>query len=49
MVRREQFDPEVYDFYKAALEGAGFGSSFSAEDIPRMREAEITKRRIFRS
>lgn len=41
MVRREQFDPEVYDFYKAALEGEGFGGSFSAEDIPRMREAEI--------
>ncbi len=42
MVRREQFDPEVYEFYKAALEGAGFAASFSAEDIPRMREAEIT-------
>lgn len=42
MINREKFDPEVYEFYKAALEGAGFAASFSAEDIPRMREAEIT-------
>ena len=39
---KTKFDPEVYEFYKAALEGAGFAASFSAEDIPRMREAEIT-------
>ena len=39
---KEKFDPEVYEFYKAALEGAGFASSFGASDIPRMREAEIT-------
>ena len=42
MVSRERFDPEVYEFYKAALEGAGFSASFKAEDIPLMREAEIT-------
>ena len=41
MVNKEQFDPEVYEFYKAAIEGAGFAASFSAEDIPQMREAEI--------
>ena len=41
MVRREQFDPEVYEFYKAALEGAGFAASFSTEDVPHLREAEI--------
>lgn len=39
---KSKFDPEVYEFYKAALEGAGFAASFNAEDIPRMREAEIT-------
>lgn len=41
MVNKEQFDPEVYKFYKAAIEGAGFSASFRAEDIPQMREAEI--------
>jgi len=41
MVNKEQFDPEVYEFYKAAIEGAGFSASFRAEDIPQMREAEI--------
>ncbi len=41
-IDKSKFDPEVYEFYKAALEGAGFAASFSAEDIPRMREAEIT-------
>ena len=39
---KSKFDPEVYEFYKAALEGAGFAASFGAEDIPRLREAEIT-------
>lgn len=38
---RSDFDPEVYEFYKEALEGAGFAAAFSAADIPRMREAEI--------
>jgi len=38
---RSEFDPEVYEFYKEALEGAGFAAAFSAADIPRMREAEI--------
>lgn len=39
---KTKFDPEVYEFYKAALEGAGFAAQFGAEDIPRLREAEIT-------
>lgn len=38
---RSEFDPEVYEFYKEALEGAGFAAAFSAADIPHMREAEI--------
>ena len=41
MISRERFDPEVYEFYKAALEGQGFSASFREEDIPLMREAEI--------
>ena len=38
---KSRFDPEVYEFYKGALEGGGFAASFGAEDIPRMRKAEI--------
>ena len=38
---KSRFDPDVYEFYKVALEGDGFAASFGAEDIPRMREAEI--------
>lgn len=41
MINRERFDPEVYDFYRAALEGKGFAASFSEEDVPQMRVAEI--------
>ena len=38
---KSRFDPDVYEFYKVALEGDGFAASFGAEDITRMREAEI--------
>ena len=40
-IDKEKFDPEVYEFYKMALEGTGFAAQFGAEDVPRLREAEI--------
>ncbi len=40
-IEKSKFDPEVYEFYKKALEGAGFAASFGAGDIPRLREMEI--------
>lgn len=41
-MKREEFDPEVYEFYKAALEGPGFAADLKAADIERLRELEIT-------
>ena len=42
---KSRFDPEVYEFYKAALEGGGFavlfGETLGLEELARMREAEI--------
>ena len=40
-MRKEEFDPEVYEFYKAALEGPGFNADLSNIDIELMRENEI--------
>lgn len=41
MIEKDRFDPEVYEFYKSQLEGHGFAMSFSAEDVPMMRKAEV--------
>ena len=41
-MNREEFDPEVYEFYKAALEGTGFAADLSAVDISVLREKELT-------
>lgn len=42
---KSKFDPEVYEFYKEALEGGGFAASFGEtlgpEEIAGMREAEL--------
>ncbi len=40
-MRKEEFDPEVYEFYKEALEGPGFSADLSNLDIELMRENEI--------
>ena len=40
---RTEFDPDVYEFYKAALEGPGFDVPFHAEDLPQLREGEIAR------
>lgn len=39
-MKKEKFDPEVYEFYKPALEGAGFAASLTEADIPWLREDE---------
>ena len=41
-MNRKEFDPEVYEFYKAALEGPGFAADLSAVDISVLREKELT-------
>lgn len=40
-MRREEFDPEVYEFYKAALEGPGFRADPDNLDLELLRENEI--------
>ena len=40
-MRREEFDPEVYEFYRAALEGPGFHANTDNLNIELMRENEI--------
>ena len=40
-MRKEEFDPEVYEFYKVALEGPGFAADLSDIDIELLRENEI--------
>ena len=40
-MRTEEFDPEVYEFYKAALEGPGFHANLENLNIDLMRENEI--------
>lgn len=39
---REAFDPEVYEFYRAAIEGPGFDTPFDVSDIAMIREKELT-------
>lgn len=41
-MNRKEFDPEVYEFYKTALEGPGFAADLSAVDISVLRENELT-------
>jgi dipeptidyl aminopeptidase/acylaminoacyl peptidase len=40
-MRTEEFDPEVYEFYRAALEGPGFHANTDNLNIELMRENEI--------
>lgn len=40
-MKKEEFDPEVYDFYKASLEGNGFRADLDNLDIEMLREIEI--------
>ena len=40
---RERFDPDVYEFYQAALEGPGFAAPFDAADLPLLRADEISR------
>ena len=41
-MNRKEFDPEVYEFYKAALEGPGFAADLSTVNINELRENELT-------
>ena len=41
-MNREEFDPEVYGFYKDALEGAGFAADTAEIDIYKLRDMELT-------
>ena len=36
-------DPEVYEFYRAALEGPGFDVPFSVDDVEWLREDEVRR------
>ena len=40
---KEKFDPEVYEFYKPALEGPGFDAPFTIDDIDWLREDEVKR------
>ena len=40
---KEVFDPEVYEFYKPALEGPGFDAPFTVDDIEWLREDEVKR------
>lgn len=42
-MNKSDFDPDVYEFYKTALEGPGFAMQFNTADIPAMRENEIAR------
>ena len=42
MINKKDFDPEVYGFYKAAIDGRRFAARISAADIEKLREAEVT-------
>lgn len=41
-MNKNAFDPEVYEFYKSAIDGAGFSAAINSADIDRLREIEIT-------
>ncbi len=40
---KERFDPEVYEFYKPALEGPGFEMPFTAGDVEALRADEVSR------
>ena len=42
-ITKEDFDPEVYEFYKPALEGPGFDAPFTVNDIDWLREDEVRR------
>ena len=42
-VTKEDFDPEVYEFYKPALEGPGFDAPFTVKDVEWLREDEVRR------
>lgn len=42
-VNKEDFDPEVYEFYKPALEGPGFDAPFSVDDVEWLRDDEVKR------
>ena len=42
-VNKEDFDPEVYEFYKPALEGPGFSAPFTVKDVGWLREDEVRR------
>lgn len=43
ILKKEDFDPEVYEFYKPALEGPGFDAPFSVDDVEWLREDEVRR------
>ncbi len=43
MKTKNGLDPEVYEFYKPALEGAGFDAPFTVDDIEWLREDEVKR------
>ena len=43
MKTKKDLDPEVYEFYKPALEGAGFDAPFTVDDIEWLREDEVKR------
>lgn len=42
-MNREDFDPEVYEFYKPALEGPGFNAPFTVDDVQALRDDEVIR------
>ena len=42
-VSKEDFDPEVYEFYRAAIEGPGFDAPFTVDDVEWLREDEVRR------
>ena len=42
-ITKEDFDPEVYEFYKPALEGPGFDAPFTVKDVEWLREDEVKR------
>ena len=42
-MNKQDFDPEVYEFYKPALEGPGFYAPFSVDDVQALRDDEVSR------
>ena len=40
---KDNFDPEVYEFYKPALEGPGFDFPFTVNDVDYLRKDEVER------